>query len=209
MLLLHGRGDTTTARQVLAAAQPLEEWYWVQASFLTALYRRDFERAAEAARRYSHILDVLVPGNSELYRAEVEFARGDEIAARELFESARARLEAEAAKPYAENYVWPHLVLAMVDGYEGRRERVLESCARARGIMTAETDRVHGPWVTDICAFARARLGDVEQALDMLERGIDVPGGFMRWELALDPRWDFLRDNPRFQALTAQPGRGR
>ena len=139
----------------------------------------------------------------------MEALRGDETAARELFERARSRLEPEAAKPYAENYVWPHLVLAMVDGYTGRREAVLESCARARGIMTPETDHVHGPWVTDTCAFARARLGDVEEAIEMLERGIDVPGGYMRWELALDPRWDFMRDNPRFQALTAQPGGGR
>jgi len=36
---------------------------------------------------------------------------------------------------------------------------------------------------------------------------VEKPQEVSRWMLALDPRWDFLRDNPRFRALATPPAR--
>lgn len=101
--------------------------------------------------------------------------------------------------------MWPHLYLAVTEAYLGEREAAIDHCQRAAEILPIEKDRVHGMWVPSYCAFSRARLGDVDFALAELERVIDLPNGYSRRMLALDPRWDFLRGNPRFEALARLP----
>jgi TolB-like protein/Tfp pilus assembly protein PilF len=202
LILLNGQGDVEEARRVLADATPTEDWYWALASLEAALYARDFDAAASVAQRYKRVYDTIVPGTGDLYAGEVEAARGDEARAREHFMVARGRFEEEIAKPYSSNYMWPHVLLAMTEAYLGEREKAIASCERAAAILPYDKDRVHGMWVPTYCAFARARLGDVDFALAELERVIDLPSGYSRRSLALDPRWDFMRGNPRFDALT-------
>jgi len=57
----------------------------------------------------------------------------------------------------------------------------------------------------------RARLlaitGQRELALTEIERLIDAPGSYLsRWMLTLDPRWDFFRDDDRFNELIRPQG---
>ncbi len=40
-----------------------------------------------------------------------------------------------------------------------------------------------------------------DRALELLAEIIGVPGGLTRWEMYLDPRWDFFRDDERFNDL--------
>jgi hypothetical protein len=51
-----------------------------------------------------------------------------------------------------------------------------------------------------------ALVGDSDLALAEIERLLEVPNGFTRWELALDPRWDFFRGDARFRALATPRG---
>ncbi len=152
------------------------------------------------------LFEPIVPGFGDFSAGEVEAARGDEARAREHFLVARGRFEEEIAKPYSSNYMWPHLMLAVNEAYLGEREKSISGCERAAAILPYENDRVHGIWIPTYCALARARLGDVDFALAELERVVDLPGGYTRRVLALDPRWDFMRGNPRFEALTRSPG---
>ncbi len=46
-----------------------------------------------------------------------------------------------------------------------------------------------------------ALTGERDRALEMMAQLIDEPAGFARWELYLDPRWDFIRDDDRFNDL--------
>ena len=41
----------------------------------------------------------------------------------------------------------------------------------------------------------------LQESFDILARMIDKPAGFNRWVLTLDPRWDFFRDDERFNDL--------
>ena len=45
--------------------------------------------------------------------------------------------------------------------------------------------------------------GDKDGAVEELQRTLQMPSArrVTVWELRLDPNWDFMRDNTRFQAL--------
>ena len=43
--------------------------------------------------------------------------------------------------------------------------------------------------------------GLAAEALAEIERLLDKPSGLVRWNLYLDPMWDFFRDDERFNAL--------
>ena len=48
------------------------------------------------------------------------------------------------------------------------------------------------------------QAGDVDAALDEIERLLARPSWLSVHTLRLDPRWDPIRDHPRFQALLAR-----
>ena len=47
----------------------------------------------------------------------------------------------------------------------------------------------------------RAGIGDVAAALDEIERLLTQPPDLSVHVLRLDPSWDLIRNDPRFQAL--------
>jgi serine/threonine-protein kinase len=51
------------------------------------------------------------------------------------------------------------------------------------------------------CAKILARTGDTEPALDEIERLLAGPSWLSVHTLRLDPRWDPIREHPRFKAL--------
>ena len=46
-----------------------------------------------------------------------------------------------------------------------------------------------------------AMVGENDASLDEIENVLSIPGDFSVQLLRLDPRWDSLRDHPRFQSL--------
>ena len=50
-------------------------------------------------------------------------------------------------------------------------------------------------------AVTYARLGMVEEALEALDRLLSIPAKFSVTMLKKDPRWDSLRDHPRYREI--------
>ena len=48
-----------------------------------------------------------------------------------------------------------------------------------------------------------AMTGRVEEAIERIEFVLSIPSELSPWTLRLDPAWDPLRGNPRFEALVA------
>jgi TolB-like protein/Tfp pilus assembly protein PilF len=69
-----------------------------------------------------------------------------------------------------------------------------------------EEDAVSGPTTETVLAIARAQLGEVDAAVAAVKRLLTVPGDASLTPalLRLDPLWDPLRNDPRFQELAAR-----
>lgn len=63
------------------------------------------------------------------------------------------------------------------------------------------TDALLGTFHLQSAAVVFVRTGAYEEAIDQLELLLTVPSETSRALFRLDPAWDPLRDNPRFQKL--------
>ena len=62
-------------------------------------------------------------------------------------------------------------------------------------------DHADGPIIHNFAVHIIALAGYRDEALQLIKTMLNTPGGFKRWELQLDPRWDFFRDDERFNQL--------
>ena len=100
--------------------------------------------------------------------------------------------------------------LGLIDAFLGRREEALSEGRRAmelraRALPTVQ-DPMFGSYTNEaflkrsfamICAWA----GEPDVALKQLEAVTKIPGGPSYGELRLDPMWDPLRGDPRFEKI--------
>ena len=138
-----------------------------------------------------------------LYAAWAHQLRGDHAAARVAFDSARVRLDSALRKfPNDERL---HYARGMALAGLGRR---VEARREARWLQQSATyrDPFEGPVVVEDRARILAQAGDVEAALDEIERLLAGPSGLSVHGLRLDPIWDPIRDHPQFKALLAKYG---
>jgi tetratricopeptide (TPR) repeat protein len=74
---------------------------------------------------------------------------------------------------------------------------------KAMAMWPASKDPFQGPAQEEYMAGIYALLGDGEHAIPILKRLLQIPYGFAitpAW-LRLDPTWDQIRNDPRFQKL--------
>jgi len=164
------------------------------------LYEGDLSGALEMARA---IDDVIVSQQGIWPRAfwvgKVLLLMGREEPGRTAMDSARAdleeRLEATPEDPRI------HTVLGETYAWLGRGDAAVRHGRRAVELYPVEKDALEGPSFLAALARIHAVLGHREQALDLLERVMAIPGRLDPANLRYDPEWGALRDDPRFRAL--------
>jgi hypothetical protein len=98
--------------------------------------------------------------------------------------------------------------LAQIDALLGRKQEALSEGRRAMELVSAapEVMFVYSPIEVDAktsFALLCSRVGETDLALEQLEALAKIPGGPSYGELRLDPMWDLLRGNPRFEKIVA------
>jgi serine/threonine protein kinase/tetratricopeptide (TPR) repeat protein len=192
------QGDTVAAQSLLEQL-PVEyspgEWIW-DARFKTALYLRDYD----AANR----LIAATPGSAGWAEGQVARARGDKQKAMAAFAAAREKMEAQQAdKPKDAEYFAD---LAKLDAGLGRKEEAIREARRAVELMPITKESLNGPdWVANL-ALVYAWTGERDRALEQLKKIATIPGsqGLPTYgDLLLNPRWDDLRGDKRFDKIVA------
>ena len=83
----------------------------------------------------------------------------------------------------------------------GRDEEAIESARRGLELMPPDKEAWRGSYRLRDLAIVYAMTGRTEEAMDLVETLLSIPGDFNVWDLRLDPYWDDLRGDPRFEAL--------
>jgi hypothetical protein len=93
--------------------------------------------------------------------------------------------------------------MALACAQLGLNEAAEREAQRAEELLPLSKDAVFGSILAVRIAEAYCAAGDLDAALDRIEFLLSIPAGFQISPsmLRLDPRWDPLRDHPRFQAL--------
>ena len=136
---------------------------------------------------------------------------GDRAAAQESWRQARSELEA-FLKEQPENY---SLIgdLALTNMGLGDKAAAFKLIERAMVVVPIEKDAKDGPQPIEILARVAARMGEPDRAIAALQKLLSIPYESALAEnvpltpalLRLDPMFDPLRNDPRFQKLVASP----
>jgi serine/threonine-protein kinase len=99
------------------------------------------------------------------------------------------------------------LWLSLVRAALGEKDAAIKEAERAIMLMPSGKDAVDGPRYEENLASVEAFVGDKDRAIPRLQHLLEIPyTNFLTPALLrLDPRWDPLRNDPRFQKLAASP----
>ena len=124
---------------------------------------------------------------------------GDKVNARSAFE--RARIIAERLVRESPDDSARHEQLGLILAGLGRKEEAIKEGKRAVELLPESQDAFDGPEATAALAQIYAWTGERDQAFSLLDHLLVTPNGITVPILKLDPIWDPLRKDPRFQAL--------
>jgi TolB-like protein/Tfp pilus assembly protein PilF len=149
-------------------------------------------------------------GELHLWLGWAQEVAGEHAAAQETWRQARSILES-FLKEQPENY----LVigdLALTNMGLGEKAAALTLAERAIAANPIEKDAIAGPGLIEIQARVAARMGEPDRAIAALQKLLSIPyAGALAPQnvpltgalLRLDPMFDPLRNDPRFQKLVA------
>jgi serine/threonine-protein kinase len=202
---LISRGDVqplkNTLRSLIAdrsdAADFASQWLEV------AQYERNWEEAARA-------LNVMPPDGcrEEAFpfprgwcEGVVARARGNDEGASAAFTAARAEVEKIVQEQRGNA---PALcVLAVIDGALGNKKLANREAKQAADLLPLTKDAVDGARLNKYLALTYTLTGKKDAALTELAAAAEIPGYVNYGELRLDPIWDPLRNDPRFDKIVA------
>ena len=198
-----GEGDLAGARAVLKAA-PKEVEPTALVAYL-ATYE-DLVWVLDEGER--ELLLRLTPsalyddrGSWALCLVQAYALKGDAVNVRTYAEEARKAFEEQlrAAPKDAQLHVELGLALA----YLGRKEEAIREGERGVALDPVSKDAYTGPYFQHQLVRIYMLVGELEKALDQLEPLLKIPYFLSPGRLKVDPNFDPLRKNPRFQKLIA------
>jgi TolB-like protein/Flp pilus assembly protein TadD len=128
----------------------------------------------------------------------------DDPGARAAFQRAQAAAEDQLKRtPDSEE---AHINLAKALAFLGEKNAAIAEAQRAAELRPESKDAFSGPEITEAVAEVHAILGDNDRAIEILDGLLSRPSAMTAQDLKINPIWDALRNDPRFQALIDKYG---
>lgn len=143
-------------------------------------------------------------------RANLYWLMGDRAQARPLYAQSLPLLRAQLKMLQGSNLAFALMNVANVEIGLGQDAEGLGTVAKSLKIVADSKDHVYGPIVMVVDAEIYAQAGRPDLAVPLLAKALAEPGigqGYSPVMLWLDPWWDSIRSDARFQALLKQYAR--
>ncbi len=198
------KGDAGRAQRLLDSIPPgrirnkdielLYQWNWI---YLQHRYERalepilDFIHYCQSAEDTARYLFSVAETYRLLKRMETS---------RLYYDSARVYIEAWEARGLTVGGFLPPS-LGLIYSRLGQDEKAVQAARRDSANLPLSVDAFLGTVPLLDLAVTYARVGEPDKAIDLIDTLLSVPSPVNVAMLKLDPKYDPLRDHPRFQAL--------
>jgi TolB-like protein/Flp pilus assembly protein TadD len=203
-LAVLSKGDLTAAEKQLSsiAIEGDRNGILTWARWWILTLQRKFPEALAVAEKLPDeilMLDTTAPAPKAMLKGIIHWLQGDKATSRTEFEQARIiseKLVREAPEDPA-RHAQHGLILAAL----GQKQEAIAEGKRAVELLPESQDAMDGPRCTASLAQIYALTGEADEAFRLIDHLLGTPNGLTIPMLKLDPAWDPLRSDPRFQAL--------
>jgi TolB-like protein/Tfp pilus assembly protein PilF len=209
---LEQNGDFSVAENILAKADVMRLTPEVQNKLATGraslfLLRRQFDAAVQEAQKISDTKLGAFPGAVCGKYSVIGAAKrglGDANGSREAF--LRAKQDAERLLKQNPGQANAIATVAETQAWLGEKDAALAGIKQAQQIVPVSKDAFGGMEIMQMAAEIYTILGDNDKALTTLDEMLQKPSPMTVQGLKMNPMWDPLRKDPRFQALLDKYG---
>jgi TolB-like protein/Flp pilus assembly protein TadD len=203
-LTVLSKGDLTLAEKQLFSSRVESDpnGFLVWARCWLLMLQRNFPEALAVAEKFPGellIVETSAPVPKALLKGIIHQLQGDKPTAQTEFD--QARIISESLLREAPNDPARHaqhgLILAALD----RKQEAIAEGKRAVELLPESQDAFTGPRIAVSLAQIYAMTGESDEAFRLINHLLETPNGLTIPLLKLDPAWDPLRKDPRFQAL--------
>jgi TolB-like protein/Tfp pilus assembly protein PilF len=198
------KGDLSAAEKAFSSAPPENDvsgvMTWGRAWILTL--ERKFPDALELLEGFrgdTMFTTTTAPYPTAFAKGLIHLLQGDKTKARAEFEKAREiseKLLREAPGDAARHAQHGRILAAL-----GQKQEAIAEGKRAVELLPESQDALDGPQCTSALAEIYACTGEFDEAFRLLDHLFAIPCNLTVPMFKLDPAWDPLRKDPRYQAL--------
>jgi len=203
------KGDLSAAEKVFSSVPPETDpnglITWARAWILTL--ERKFPDALQALERYrgeTMFTNTTAPSPKAFVEGMIYLLQGDKTKAQPELE--HARLVSEKLLREAPDDSARHGQHGLILAALGQKQEAIAEGQRAVELLPESQDALDGPGATATLAQIYAWTGEFDEAFRLLDHLFAVPSNLTVPMLKLDPAWDPLRQDPRYQALIEKYG---
>jgi tetratricopeptide (TPR) repeat protein len=178
-----------------------------------SLMDRDYEEGARLLRssRAEEYNDTGLEGPAAVfdgytlpkafYEGLIARGRGEEEVADRAFATAQQMVEADLAQ--WRDDAKATALLGVLHALRGNKDEAIRAGRRAVEFLPVSKDAYDGPLIATKLAMIYAHVGEKDRALELLADLMKLPNGPTPGTLRIEPEWDPLRGDPRFEELAA------
>ena len=203
-LAVVSRGDLTGAeRQIFSLPADLDSNGLVTwARWWVLMLQRKFPEAFAVVQKFpgeTLIIEGAPPLPKAFLEGTIQLLQGDKEKAQPALE--HAHLVSEQLLREAPDDAARHAQHGLILAALGRKQEAIAEGKRAVELLPESQDAFDGPKCIASLAQIYAWTGESDEAFRLIDHLLGVPNGLAISMLKLDPVWDPLRKDPRFQAL--------